>query len=350
MRKSDDAALRPYRQLQRLLSSLRPLQDEAEGAAPHLLDHLSRTTRDVQRQIRDAYCADLEAVLRKLEWPKASAAPRGPLQEEWDHCVGRLLDFQMPELEAKEASRRAMGATPDPEVLLPLEVLVRPLETRFRYHFDGDRPTNRLDKPEYFLSHVADLVGQYSDFVETHVQPLLQGHFRGTDLAFSTIYVDAVSALITAFLPMLRSKVFSVMPKVAAQPQLLSHFMHEVMNFDSTIRDEWRYDGGYGMEGWKGMAWEILVQKDWFGRWLQVEKDCVHPSSAGFSIFSLTAAQLHLLGTRTSSTPLRAASWTLKASKPTPQSPQSRQSGSTICWKPSPVRLLYFPVYSSSLC
>jgi hypothetical protein len=31
-------------------------------------------------------------------------------------------------------------------VLLPLEVMIKPLELRFRYHFDGDKPTNRLDK------------------------------------------------------------------------------------------------------------------------------------------------------------------------------------------------------------
>lgn len=35
---------------------------------------------------------------------------------------------------------------PESLVLLPLEVMVRPLELRFRYHFEGDRPTNRLDK------------------------------------------------------------------------------------------------------------------------------------------------------------------------------------------------------------
>ena len=34
----------------------------------------------------------------------------------------------------------------DPLVLLPLEVMTKPLELRFQYHFEGDRPTNRLDK------------------------------------------------------------------------------------------------------------------------------------------------------------------------------------------------------------
>ena len=31
-------------------------------------------------------------------------------------------------------------------VLLPLEVMVKPLELRFAYHFDSDKATNRLDK------------------------------------------------------------------------------------------------------------------------------------------------------------------------------------------------------------
>lgn len=34
----------------------------------------------------------------------------------------------------------------DPPVLFPLEVMVHPLELRFKYHFSGAKPTNRLDK------------------------------------------------------------------------------------------------------------------------------------------------------------------------------------------------------------
>lgn len=35
-------------------------------------------------------------------------------------------------------------------VLLPLEEMVHPLNLRFKYHFSGDRPTNRLDKVSTF--------------------------------------------------------------------------------------------------------------------------------------------------------------------------------------------------------
>lgn len=34
----------------------------------------------------------------------------------------------------------------EPPILWPLEVMVHPLELRFKYHFSGDKPTNRLDK------------------------------------------------------------------------------------------------------------------------------------------------------------------------------------------------------------
>jgi hypothetical protein len=152
---------------------------------------------------------------------------------------------------------------------------------RFRYHFDGDKPTNRLDRPEYFLSHITTLLNDYSGFVVQHMQPILLTQFRATDLALNPLYIDATSAFITALLPMLRVKIGALLPKVAAQPQLLSHLLHEVMRFDTTIREDWRYDGGYGLEGWKGLAWEFLVQGDWFGQWLQVEKDCMNcPISA----------------------------------------------------------------------
>lgn len=44
--------------------------------------------------------------------------------------------------EKTDARQESSGSV----VLLPLEVMVRPLDLRFRYHFEGDKPTNRLDK------------------------------------------------------------------------------------------------------------------------------------------------------------------------------------------------------------
>ncbi|ORY12008.1 RINT-1 family protein-like protein [Clohesyomyces aquaticus] len=270
---SNEAALAPYKQLRTLHTRLLRLQDDAEGAAPHLLHHVGQITRALRSQILDAFSSDLEGILKRLGWPTPKASIPSHLREEWDSAITKLLELQTPELDGMHFSASPGDKIKLPAVLFPLEVLVEPLEMRFRYHFEGDKPTNRIDRPEYFLSHITALLNDYSGFMADHVQPVLLRHFRGTDIALNTVYIDATSAFITALLPMLRTKIGALLPKVAGQPQLLSHLMHEVMNFDTTIREEWRYDGGYGVEGWNGLSWEFLVQADWFGRWLQVEKD-----------------------------------------------------------------------------
>ena len=72
---------------------------------------------------------------------------------------------------------------------------------------------------------------------------------------------------------MLRRKIFAILPEVSSKPQLLSHLIHELMSFDTGLRDEWSYDGGNSTDGWKGITWEVLVKRSWFDRWLSVEKN-----------------------------------------------------------------------------
>jgi RAD50-interacting protein 1 len=271
---SATGALHPYLQLHQLLRSLGPLQEAAEGAAPHLVDHVARTVQDVHSRIQESLSNDFQTVLDQVSWPKKDAAVPVGLQDDWARRVGQLLELQKPDLDAHEKDCVNNKTLRTPKVLLPLQVMVKPLEMAFRYHFEGDKRTNRPEKPELFLDHIQKLLNAHYDFILDYLQPVLLQHFRGTSLASNSIYIDATSAFITAVLPMVRTKVFALVPEVASQPQLLSHLMHELKSFDDSIRNEWKYDGGYGAEGWKGLAWEVLVQKDWFGRWLQVEKDC----------------------------------------------------------------------------
>ncbi|KAL8683033.1 MAG: hypothetical protein Q9186_000943 [Xanthomendoza sp. 1 TL-2023] len=267
---SPQAALQPYLRLQRLANALKEAQPAAEDAAPHLVDHVEKTAQSLWQQMKDSFAGDFEKVLAKTKWPGKDVALTGPLEQEWTEGVERLLDLQEPELNAQHDHVRP---SEEPLVLLPLEVMVKPLDLRFQYHFSGDRPTNKLDKPEYFLSHSMGLLNNYDEFFALHLQPILRNRFKKSNLSMTSIFIDSTSALITALLPMLRRKVLGVMGQIAKQPQLLSHFIHELMSFDITLRDEWGYDGGCGIDGWKGLAWEVLVKKDWFGRWLEVEKN-----------------------------------------------------------------------------
>lgn len=270
---SPDDVTETFNTLRKLQLNLRPLQADAEGAAPHLLDHIEQVTKSLRGIIREAFTKDLDSMLKKIFWPKPAIALPQRIQEDFDMAVIRLLTLQEADLEVSQQQENEVP--PPPPVLLPFEAMVAPLEARFRYHFASDRPTNRLDKPEYFLSHILDLLSSHDDFVNEYIQPLLLIHFRGTPMSLNPVYIDATSAYITSLLPMLRTKVLAIMPQITSQPQLLSHLVHELMSFDNTLRTEWHYTGSttHPSTVWKGMTWEILMHHDYFTRWLTVEKD-----------------------------------------------------------------------------
>ena len=271
--KSDEAALEPFRRLQHLVTSLQPLQEAAEGAAPHLLDQIVQQVQDLRQTIQDSFATDLEKTLKKMSWPKATETVPMALQQEWSTNVGRLLNLQRQELEDREHNAASRPPSDEPPALFPLEVMAHPLEQRFAYHFSGNKPTNRLDKPEYFLSHTTDLISTYSAFLENALQPLLVQHFRGSDLAFTPAYIDATTAFITALLPMLRRKLSSFAHQVSTQSQLLSHLVHQVMSFDTTLQESYAYSPASPSVPWRGLAYFLLDTCGYFEQWLSVERD-----------------------------------------------------------------------------
>jgi RAD50-interacting protein 1 len=143
---SPQAALKPYRQLQKLAHVLKQAQPAAEYAAPQLVHHVDSSVMVLWQQMKDSFSADFEKCLDKMRWPGKDIQIAGDLEQEWSSGVTRLLELQEPELDAREEDDGKPQEQREPIVLLPLEVMVKPLELRFRYHFEGDRPTNRLDK------------------------------------------------------------------------------------------------------------------------------------------------------------------------------------------------------------
>lgn len=253
--------------------SLQPLQEAAEGAAPHLLDHVANSVGTLRDRIQKSFAGNFEKTLSKMGWPRPDIVVPLDLQDEWNLNVERLLELQKSELLAGDNTNKAKASKDEPAALLPLSVLVKPLELRFNYHFSGDRPTNRLDKPEYFLSHVLDLLNSYFAFFQSSLQRLLLSHFRDSDLVFIPAYIDATSAFITALIPMVERKLSSILPQVASKPQLLSNLIHEVMQFDMTIQEEWQYTPLSPSMPWRGLAYFILEKQGYFPQWIVAERE-----------------------------------------------------------------------------
>ena len=94
--------------------------------------------------MKDAFATGFEATLKKIKWPGKDVLLEGSLEKEWTDGVKKLLVLQEPELKARDNAEKS--ALDEPLILLPLEVMAKPLELRFKYHFEGNRPTNKPEK------------------------------------------------------------------------------------------------------------------------------------------------------------------------------------------------------------
>jgi RAD50-interacting protein 1 len=112
---------------------------------------------------------------------------------------------------------------------------------------------------------------KWQDFLRENVGPILAAHFKGSKLAGNSLLIDPVSAFITALLPVLREKIESLLITLSQEPQFFSNFILLLIKFDRSIRNEFNYDGGDPINGWKGLTTEFLDA--WFDKWLDIEKE-----------------------------------------------------------------------------
>lgn len=143
--------------------SLKEAQPAAEGAAPHLVDYTEKLASALREQLKTFFGDRLKKTLGSLKWPTREMNITDTLLDQWRADVELLLDLQTPCGPFPYASGEEDNLTvvyrelphrdtlisnqdSEPPVLFPLEVMVHPLDLRFKYHFSGDKPTNRLDK------------------------------------------------------------------------------------------------------------------------------------------------------------------------------------------------------------
>ena len=268
-------SVKAYSRIRTLSKQVQEAQVAAEGAAPQLAYMLEQTSRQLFTTLKEALENDLRKTLEQMKWPGKELNLLGDVPGNWDKQVRLLLELQDPDLIEvfADVDISPRSSAPDPVVLLPLEVMVQPLAVRFRYHFYGDKPTNRLDKPEYFLTHILDLLERHSGLMTDMLGPILDER-AGNSESHESIYTDAVSAFINALLPIVEAKCLSFLPQISQQPQLLSHFLHELMAFDGALRETWGFVPIPRMTAdWQGLTGKMLDTHRYFENWLKVEKD-----------------------------------------------------------------------------
>ncbi|GAA5849815.1 hypothetical protein JCM5353_008618 [Sporobolomyces roseus] len=222
----------------------------------------------------------LLAKLEALGWPTPFAEPLDPFEDpkvaEFQTAFVDLLTLELLQnnnVLPGSASKSALHSK-KPKPLLALVPLVHPLLLRFKWQFDGERTTNRIDKPEYPLSHVLNLLTAHERFLSEDIQYLLS--MNGFD------HLDAVNEFTSLLLPPLASRLRHHLPQLLSIPPILAHTVYQVVEFDQVLRGR-----GYRprivlneegqmveeQEEWEGLSEVILGRREWFERWLDGERE-----------------------------------------------------------------------------
>lgn len=138
---------------------------------------------------------------------------------------------------------------------LALQELMNPLMKRFVYHFSGNRPTNRRDKPEWYMRQILQWIEDHAKFIEINVQPLYEPN-------------DAFLEFSRGLVQLAVEKLVKDAPIMLEDDVILAHTIGEVLSFESELRTSCNYPSS------QPSALLVLTQPQFFSRWIALERAC----------------------------------------------------------------------------
>ncbi|XP_024105630.2 RAD50-interacting protein 1 isoform X1 [Pongo abelii] len=241
-----------------------------ESSCTHLLGFMRATVKFWHKILKDKLTSDFEEILAQFHWPfiappqsqtvglsRPASAPEMYSYLETLFC--QLLKLQTSDellTEPKQLPEK-YSLPASPSVILPIQIMLTPLQKRFRYHFRGNRQTNVLSKPEWYLAQVLMWIGNHTEFLDEKIQPIL----------------DKVGSLVNARLEFSRGLMMLVLEKLATDipcllydDNLFCHLVDEVLLFERELHSVHGYPGTFAS------CMHILSEETCFQRWLTVER------------------------------------------------------------------------------
>ncbi|RLN93638.1 hypothetical protein BBJ28_00018086 [Nothophytophthora sp. Chile5] len=191
-----------------------------------------RRVTELSVDLRHFAVKKLQHALDQIAWPEPLStqqelAAKEPELRDVAAAFAYLLTLQL-------ASSQQQATTAD---LWAMDCVLEPLLLRFRFHFErAESATNRLAKPEWYLSHVQEQTRAHTRFLAHVLTPEL--HRRREEVHCW----DAQILLLRGLVKAASRKLSLDLPTLLAHPPLLCHTLDEVLLFEQSIDN----DVGYG--------------------------------------------------------------------------------------------------------
>ncbi|KAK2858701.1 hypothetical protein Q5P01_003321 [Channa striata] len=250
----------------------------SQSGCSHLQNFLRETLHFWHKILKDRLSRDYEEVLSQLHWPILSPPTQSLTPAPNSQEISSQLDLLVPQLLALQtsddlisqkasASGQCMSSTQvvssatspsqEPPLCLPIQIMLLPLSKRFRYHFYGNRQTNSLSKPEWYLTQVLMWMGNSSAFMEEKIQPILDR---------VGVPISARVELCRGLLSLVQEKVANDASRLLYDDVLFCHLVEEVLQFEKELRSNQSYPAAL-----PGLL-HLLLDSAVLQKWLTVEK------------------------------------------------------------------------------
>ncbi|XP_070279643.1 RAD50-interacting protein 1 [Myotis yumanensis] len=241
-----------------------------ESSCTHLLGFMRATVKFWHKILKDRLTSDFEEILAQLHWPfiappqsqtvglsRPATAPEIYSNLETLFC--QLLKLQTSDellTEPKQLPEK-YSLPASSSVILPIQIMLTPLQKRFRYHFRGNRQTNVISKPEWYLTQVLMWIGNHTQFLDEKIQPIL-------DKAGSS--ANAMLEFSRGLMMLVLEKLAADIPCLLYDDNLFCHLVDEVLLFERELHSVHGYPGTFAN------CMHILSEETCFQRWLTVER------------------------------------------------------------------------------
>ncbi|KAM5170991.1 RAD50-interacting protein 1 [Mantella aurantiaca] len=243
-----------------------------DSSCTHLLKFICSTVQFWHKILKDKLTSDFEEVLNQLHWPfvsphqsptpissLSSSAGLNEVYTNLQALFTQLFKLQISdELISKPKQMPEKFSLPSsPPIILPMQIMLAPLQKRFRYHFTGNRQTNLLSKPEWYLTQVLMWIGNHTKFLHDKIQPILMK--TGSS-------VNAKMEFTRGLVMLVLEKLSADIPCLLYDDALFCHLVDEVLLFQRELHS------AHGYLSSLPSCMHILSEDTFFQRWLTVER------------------------------------------------------------------------------
>jgi len=209
----------------------RPLKELVQLAGPfktvnkelHIMQLCGEAVSARVKQKKTEIETELNGFLKKMNFPITAAQPE--LHDEavdmshFQVCLQRMNELQETYEEFKGQNQQSLWS---------VATLMAPFKVRFRYHFSGNRSTNRIDKPEWYHLFMLEAIRDHLNFLIKNVQPACEGQ-------------DVVKHFIRYLVKLLHSHFQRIWPSLSKSPALICKTVDESIELDSKFRMNFLY-------------------------------------------------------------------------------------------------------------